>query len=118
MVTANAIDRHIDQYFSQSGIIKVDLSQKGYERLVAFLASSYMRDDQNASIDLGPGIYGSSRFYRAEGKYFFPNTCNKWTARALRSAGCPISPFYAVRAKNVFKQTAKFGTVVREFRED
>ena len=40
-------------------------------------------------------------------------TCNKWVAQALRSAGCPITPFYALTADNVIYQVAKFGTVVR-----
>ncbi|MDA1274704.1 MAG: DUF2459 domain-containing protein [Verrucomicrobia bacterium] len=107
------VDREVEEYFPASGITAVDLSDEGLRRLCAFLSSSYDRDGANRPMDLGPGIYGDSRFFRATGKYYFPNTCNKWTARALRSAGCPISPFYAVRAGNVFRQTARFGVVMR-----
>ena len=43
--------------------------------------------------------------------------CNKWTARGLRATGAPITPFYAIRAANVFSQASKFGTTVRELSE-
>jgi hypothetical protein len=43
-------------------------------------------------LNLGPGIYGDSTFFRANGKYYFPNTCNVWTARGLKTAGVPIVP--------------------------
>jgi uncharacterized protein (TIGR02117 family) len=101
-------------YFSNSGIIRVQLSGRGFQRLCEYLAESYASGADGTPIDLGKGIYGNSRFYRARDHYYFPNTCNKWTARALRAAGAPITPFYAVRAANVFNQSRKFGEVVRE----
>jgi len=112
------MDRPAQQYFTRSGIIKVDLSKPGFQRLCSFLASSYFRDAQGSVIDLGPGTYDNSRFYKATGKYFFPKTCNVWTAKALRSAGCPITPFCAIGARNVFRQTEKFGTVIRKMSEN
>ena len=112
-----AIDEDIASYFSGSGIIKVELSDEGLHRMNNFISASYQQDEQGQPVDLGPGLYGASRYYRAKGHYYFPNTCNKWTARALRSAGCPISTFYAVRAQNVFRQASAFGEVLQAFQK-
>jgi len=113
-----AINDEPEIYFPRSGVIKVEVTATGFKQLRDYLSSAYATDDRGRPIDLGKGIYGNSRFYRATGHYHFPNTCNKWTARALRATGAPISPFYAVRAENVFAQASKFGTVVRGFGKD
>jgi uncharacterized protein (TIGR02117 family) len=111
-----AVEGEVAHYFGESGLIAVDLSEEGHRRLCDFIANSYQRDAWGDPIDSGPGIYGASRFYRAAGSYYFPNTCNKWTARGLRAAGCPITPCYAIRAENVFRQTRRFGEVIHEFK--
>ena len=109
------VEKSVEQFFPKSGIIKITLSEAGFKKMCSFLASTYHRNTDGTPISLGPGLYGHSQFYKAHGKYYIFNTCNKWTARALRAAGCPISPFYALRAENVFSQTSKFGTTIREF---
>jgi uncharacterized protein (TIGR02117 family) len=109
-----AMDAAPDAYFPYSGIIKITVGTNGFDQLCSYLSASYATNALGMPIDLGEGIYGTSRFYRATGHYYFPNTCNKWTARALRATGAPITPFYAVRAANVFNQSRKFGVVVRE----
>ena len=53
--------------------------------------------------------WGDRDFYVARDKYFLLRTCNTWTARALRSAGLPITPLYAVTAGNVMGQARRFG---------
>jgi uncharacterized protein (TIGR02117 family) len=113
-----AMDEPPDAAFPCSGIIRIAVSTNGFARLCSYLSAAYATDLAGARTDLGRGIYGDSRFYRATGHYYFPNTCNKWTARALRATGAPITPFYAVRAKNVFNQSRKFGVVVREMPDE
>ena len=113
-----AMDEPPNLCFPYSGIIKITVSTNGFNRLCSYLAEAYAIGGASGPTDLGKGIYGNSRFYRATGHYYFPNTCNKWTARALRATGAPITPFYAVRAKNVFNQSRKFGVIVRELSGD
>ncbi len=108
----------VEIHFPKSGIVKVNLSEQGFNNLCDFIEASYVTDANGNAVDSGPGIYGKSRFYQSNQSYFFPKTCNTWTASALRSAGCPITPVYAVRAKNVFIQTKKFGVVIQEIKED
>lgn len=90
--------------FAPLHLIRVELSAAGFKRMMDFIAASFARDGENRSVELGPGIYGNSRFYRARGTYHAFNTCNSWTAKAVRAAGFPITVLYALTADNVFYQ--------------
>lgn len=103
----------VEKFFPESQIIRVELTEPGFTNMCAFISSHFKREDNAPAPPLQPGLYGDSYFFRAEGRYYFLKTCNLWTARTLRAAGCPITPVYAVPACNVFYQTRKFGTVVR-----
>ena len=113
-----AVDSNPVAYFAGSGIIQMKISTNGFAALARYLAGSFGTNAAGGKIDLGKGIYGDSRFHRATGHYFFPNTCNKWTARALRSTGSPVSSFYAIRAENVFDQASKCGTVLHQLSDE
>ena len=47
------------------------------------------------------GLYGDSQFYKGVGDYHLMNTCNKWTAKGLESAGMDISPTFKLSAGSV-----------------
>lgn len=113
-----ALDKPPNLYFPDSGLIEVTVGTNGFNRLCAYLSASYATNSYGVPLDLGKGIYGASRFYRATGHYYFPNTCNKWTARALRATGAPITPFYSLRAENVFNQSRNFGVVLHELSDE
>jgi uncharacterized protein (TIGR02117 family) len=100
-------------YFPDSDVIEVLLSQQGFERLCAFMHETYKRDERGETLPLGHGSYGTSQFYQAKGTYHLFNTCNSWTAKALRAAGCPITPSQAITAENVMHQASRFGNVIR-----
>ena len=63
---------------------------------------------------LDSGLYGDSIFVEARGRYILPYTCNVWTGRALRNAGFPITPIYAVGRRNTIWQVARQGNVLQE----
>ena len=90
-----------------AGRIEIGLSPRGFRALAAFIEDTYARDESGKAIPLGPGQYGQSRFYLARETYFLLKTCNTWIARALRAAGCPVTPLYAVTAGNVMYQARK-----------
>ena len=47
------------------------------------------------------GIYGNSQFYKGVGDYYLMNTCNKWTAKGLKSIGMDISPIFKLTADSI-----------------
>ena len=102
-----------EREFPESKVIRVELSADGFTRLCAFMDRAYAHTVSGSAIPLGPGLYGDSEFYRANGRYYLPKTCNSWTASALRSAGCPITPLWSVTAGSVMRQAQKFGTVLQ-----
>jgi len=100
-------------YFPYSEIIRIDLSSAGFEHLSRTIAESFARDETGNATSLGPGLYGNSRFYRSRETYHLFNTCNVWTARALRAAGLPITPATTTRVESLMSQAHKFGTVLQ-----
>jgi len=104
----------VRNFFPYSDIHEVKLSVEEFDMLCRFISNSFEHDDQGESIDLGEGLYGKSRFYRAKGKYYMPKTCNIWTAKALREAGFPITVQTAITAENVLGQSEKWNRVLQE----
>lgn len=90
-----------ERYFAGEPIINTCLSDNELATLQAFVASSFAHDALGHVVALRPGIYGNSEFYDAEGRYYLLNTCNKWTAKALRSAGLDIHPMFKLSAGSV-----------------
>ncbi len=103
----------VERYFPETEIIEIGLSHRGFEQLCIFIQDRYARDASGQTIKLGPGLLENSRFYLARGKFYLLRSCNVWTAEAIRSAGCPITPLYSITANNVMYQTSKFGKIIR-----
>ncbi|MCI0401027.1 MAG: TIGR02117 family protein [Gammaproteobacteria bacterium] len=80
------------QYYRSSEIATLRLSQAQFDSLVRYIDDSFERDQHGKSAFIGDGLYTDSRFYLAKGKYHAFNTCNTWTAEAIRSTRVPISP--------------------------
>ncbi|MDH3688820.1 MAG: DUF2459 domain-containing protein [Gammaproteobacteria bacterium] len=97
-------DDFTDDYFSGSAIVEIELSEASFERLTGFIRETYEEPD-SSTIEIRQGLYPNSRFYPARGRFHLLNTCNTWVARALRAAGCPITPFYAITLGNVMHRS-------------
>ncbi len=104
---------HVPAYFPYSEIIRIELSSAGFELLSRTIASSFALDKAGNTTSPSPGLYGNSRFYLSRETYHLFNTCNVWTARALRTAGLPITPATATSVGNLMSQARKFGVVVQ-----
>lgn len=102
-----------EAFFLQGDVIALELSQPGFERLVAFVEAAYAADERGAPIPVGPGPIAESRFYAARDQYHLLRTSNRWTAEALRTAGLPITPAWAFTAGNVVRQVSRVGRVIR-----
>ena len=100
-------------YSPRAEILAIDLSPRGLEALLRFIRESYAHGADGRPVALGPGLYPGSRFYAALGRYHLFRTCNNWTAEALRAAGCPITPAYAIVAGNLMMQAESCGRWLR-----
>lgn len=99
------------EVFSHSDVIEVPVTRQQLAKLCQFIHETYEWNEDGQPIALGPGLYGDSYFYRAHESYYFPKTCNVWTAKALRVAGLPTNPLLSTTAGGVVKQARKFGVV-------
>src|SRR5882724_5726107 len=102
-------DGAVQEFFRQREIVEILVSDRGFQRLAAFIGDAYAKDGSGRGMMLGRGQYANSRFYAAREKYSLLKTCNTWTARALRSAGLPITSLYAASAGNVMEQARPLG---------
>lgn len=107
------IDRPVDRYFPSSTIVKVLVSEQGADKLADYISDQFKRVDGKAIV-ASDGLYTNSIFFEANERYYFPKTSNKWTARALRETGYPITPFYAITSGNVIRQAKKHGQPIQE----
>ena len=103
----------VTAYYSSSEIIEIKLGEPGFERLSRYIAASFALDGSGQALPLGHGLYGNSRFYLSRESYHLLNTCNVWTARALRAAGLPVTPSSSITVEQLMAQAQTFGKVVR-----
>ena len=89
------------RYFKHSDVLELKLSDPALYNLLEFIRTSfyYSADDQPVAID--HGIYGDSEFYQGMGDYYLLNTCNRWTAKGLESAGFDIFTFSKFTADSI-----------------
>ncbi|WP_232533606.1 TIGR02117 family protein [Salmonella enterica] len=92
-----------ERYFAGSEIKSLLLHTNQRNSLMRYLGRSFARDAEGNLIPLKQGIYGDSQFYTANGRYGILNTCNKWTAKGLESAGLTINPSLKLTAGSVMK---------------
>jgi uncharacterized protein (TIGR02117 family) len=89
--------------FVHSELIRLELGRDGFERLAARLDESFARNaDGGVGEPLGPGLYGTSLFFPANGAFHLFNLCNHWTAGMLDAAGVPTTPVLATFAAGLF----------------
>ena len=92
-----------ERYFSGSVIKALSLTAGQRDSLMRYLGRSFARDETGKLIPLKKGIYGDSQFYAANGRYGILNTCNKWTARGLESAGMTLDTSLTLTAGSVIR---------------
>ncbi|MBE0549163.1 MAG: DUF2459 domain-containing protein [Rubrivivax sp.] len=102
---SGAVERH----FPAAEIVALQVTPQGMARLVAAIAASHERDAAGRTIPLGPGLYGTSRFYASRETFHLFATCNVWTAAMLRQAGLPVRPVLSPTSAALFAQLRRSG---------
>ncbi|EHR8834897.1 TIGR02117 family protein [Shigella flexneri] len=96
-----------EYYFSSSEVKPLTINNSQLDTLMLFLGRSFSRSNAGNLLPLKKGIYGDSQFYAANGRYGILNTCNKWTAKGLQSAGIDIEPALKLTAESVMNAVKK-----------
>lgn len=68
----------------------VRLTGAQYARLAAFVRATFVTDAAGRAITVGQGYGAEDAFFEATDGYSAANSCNAWTARALRHAGVRV----------------------------
>lgn len=106
-------DAPVEQFFSRSEVIAVQVTHQDFLNLLGYIDDSVARKDEAVASALGPGVYGTSRFYPANGTYSLIYNCNTWVADALREAGLPVESRHSGTAGGLMRQVRQFGVVIR-----
>jgi len=106
-------DLPVEMYFSGSKVVEIKITKEGAAELGKFIDQTIKKDDDGNPVYYADGLYRNSIFLESERIYILPRTSNKWTAKALRKTGYPISPFYAFTSGNVINQASEDGVVIQ-----
>jgi uncharacterized protein (TIGR02117 family) len=70
--------------------VPIRLGEVGFGRLLDRLDATFRVDEESHRPEvLGPGLYGASLFFRANGAFSLIHVCNHWIAGLLDAAGVP-----------------------------
>jgi uncharacterized protein (TIGR02117 family) len=108
VIHAVAVPEKADKFFATSIVEPLCLSGREYSSLLRFISESFYKDEHGEIVELTGGIYGNSQFYKGVGDFYFMNTCNKWTAKGLKSAGMDISPALKLTADSVMDYVKQY----------
>ncbi len=101
VIHAVATPEDVASFFKDSEIKKLCLNDAELSSLIQFISESFAKNQQGEVIPLKQGIYGDSQFYQGSGDYYLMNTCNKWTAKGLKSIGMDIAPTFKLTAGSI-----------------
>jgi uncharacterized protein (TIGR02117 family) len=87
--------------FANRQLVKFCLDDMQMASLDKFIIDSFAKNAAGHAISRRPGLYGDSWFFEGAGTYHFLNSCNTWTAKALRSAGFELSPTFKLFSRQV-----------------
>lgn len=102
-----AVPTMVENYFSNSEVVKICLSEKQFSTLILFISKSFFRDKKGNLEKLQKGLYGNSQFYKGVGDFHLMNTCNRWVAKGLQSVGLEISTTYKLTASSIMNYLTK-----------
>ena len=92
------------QFFPASKIMKLSVPEAGHEKLINYIAGSFLRNEANDIQARGTGLYGNSRFYTAKGNFHALNTCNTWVSRGIAVTGFPLVNSNTITADDLMSQ--------------
>jgi uncharacterized protein (TIGR02117 family) len=97
-------DDDVGKFFPKAEVVELRVSALVYDRLIAFISASFERPPERGRAPAQPGLYEYSRFYPSTRRFSLLNTCNTWVARALETAGLPVTASGVITAGQLGSQ--------------
>lgn len=107
VVHVAAFGRSPAQVFAERAVLPLAITTAGADSLAAFFHRAYARDATGRPVPLGPGRYGTSRFYAGHERYHLFYNCNAWVAHALKAAGCPIGTARVLTVETLLRRVRR-----------
>jgi uncharacterized protein (TIGR02117 family) len=95
------------EYFVESRVYEIRATPEQFRRLCSSIATATRVNGAGRALPLASGLYGTSQFYEANGKYYLPKTCNYWIVERLRLAGFEVTPLFGLTAGGVCRQVRR-----------
>jgi uncharacterized protein (TIGR02117 family) len=96
------------EMFPDTPVVRIRVATDGFTRLTRFIQEQYVLE-HGAPVPIRAGQYPRSAFYLARGRYHALANSNRWTLRALKAAGAPVTPWRALTAGQVISQAEDIG---------
>jgi uncharacterized protein (TIGR02117 family) len=109
VLLVTGFDETIPERYRGIDVVELRLSGEALGSLARFVEASLAGDAAGRLVRLQPGWSPSTTFYLARGRFHLLNTCNAWTARALRAAGLPLTPALTLTAYHLMEQVVPLG---------
>lgn len=90
--------------FAAQRVIDIQISRAALARLTRFVAGSVAWGADGRPRLVGPASDDEGLYYVSTDRYGLFDTCNTWTARALRAAGEPVASFGVIAASQIIDQ--------------
>jgi uncharacterized protein (TIGR02117 family) len=88
--------------FPRGDFLRVMLPAGGLTQMARGIDATATRAADGDLVDLGAGLYGPSRFFRAGGTFSIMQVCNHWVAGLVRSAGLRNNRLLALLPAGLF----------------
>ncbi|MDP3748820.1 MAG: DUF2459 domain-containing protein [Phenylobacterium sp.] len=85
------LSRAPDRAF-KGGVLRVELSPKGAERMLRRLDGSFRLQDGEPVEAASAEDHGAARYFESVERFGLPMLCNNWTGELLDAAGLPTTP--------------------------
>lgn len=93
-----------EKYYPDIEVEKLLVTGTGFENMLRYIYITFKRDSNGNPVKTGKGVHVQGFFYHANGKFHVFNTCNTWTAKALKKAGLRVSSFLTITASDIMDQ--------------
>jgi hypothetical protein len=104
LILITALNTSPSQAFGAAHVVALPVTRAGFASIGAYIWNSLATENGRLPPPYGEGPYAGSVFYASSVTYDAFDTCNTWTATALRAGGLPFSPAGTLFASQVMQQ--------------